>query len=46
MNDTTGAMAGINEVAGVLPGKTITYLGVRADGQMFATFSDGTSYTI
>ena len=46
VNDTTGVIAGINEVAAAIVGKTMTYLGVRADGQMYATFSDGTTYTV
>lgn len=46
VNDTQGSVAGFTEVAAAIQGKTMTWCGVRGDGQMLATFSDGSSYTI
>lgn len=46
VNDTTGVVAGFNEIADNVAGKTITFCGYKGDGSMIANFSDGSSYSI
>jgi hypothetical protein len=46
VNDTNGVIAGINEFAANVPGKTILWAGVRGDGQMLARFTDGSIYVV
>jgi hypothetical protein len=47
VNDGTGGVtAGFNDIANNVAGKTITFCGVRGDGKMFASFSDGSSYVV
>jgi hypothetical protein len=46
LTDTDGVIAGLNEFAANVPGKTIISCGYMVDGSMRATFSDGSTYTI
>lgn len=46
LSDANGVIAGLNEFAANVVGKTITWCGYSNDGLMTATFSDGSSYTI
>jgi hypothetical protein len=46
VNDTDGVIAGFNEIADYVVGKTIIFCGYLSDGSMTAYFSDGSTYTI
>lgn len=44
--DTNGVIAGFNEAASAISGKTMTFCGYKGDGSMFAAFNDGSTYSI